>query len=61
MSKMELFDNNTCTYYNDDYFPTSIHVAFVDPKVGQNPEGRIISILEPEEDGITNTPHQPSK
>ena len=48
---------------NENYFPTSIHVAFDDPKVGQkqrsktrtiNPEGRIITVLAPEEDKVTN-------
>ncbi len=48
---------------NDDYFPTSIHEAVDDTKVGQKQrsktyiidlEGRIITILEPEEEKVTN-------
>ncbi len=48
---------------DNDYLPISIHVAFDDPKVGQkqrsktrtiDPEGRTITILQPEEDKVTN-------
>ena len=58
----KMVDANQDSEVNDKNFPTSIHVAFDDPKVRQkqrakthtiDPEGGMITILEPEEENVT--------